>query len=132
MRVTGLFFAWAAALYYFVAGIYWVVAHEPVGTTALTLTGGLATIVGFYMIYTSKRTGDLPEDQLLAEVEHADADYGFFPPHSWWPLPVGLFAGVTALGLIFAAWLLVLGVVGLLVSVTGWLFEYYRGDHLTW
>jgi len=132
MRVTGLFFAWAAALYYAVATIYWFVAHEPVGTTAIALTGGLATIVGFYMLFTSKRVGALPEDQLLAEVEHADSEYGFFPPHSWWPLPVGLFAGVISMGLIFAAWLLVLGVVGLLISVTGWLFEYYRGDHLTW
>lgn len=132
MRVTGLFFAWAAALYYLVATIYWFVAHEPVGTTAIGLTGGLATIVGFYMLFTAKRIGDLPEDQLFAEVEQADNEYGFFSPHSWFPLFVGLFAGVIAVGLIFAAWLLVLGIVGLLVAVTGWLFEYYRGDHLTW
>ena len=132
MRVTGLFFAWAAALYYLVAGIYWIVAHEVVGTTAIALTGGLATIIGFYMLYTAKRTGDLPEDQPFAEVSEADNEYGFFSPHSWWPLFVGMFAGVISLGLIFAAWLLILGIVGLLVAVTGWLFEYYRGDHLTW
>lgn len=132
MKVTGLFFAWAAFAYYVVAGIYWWVAQEVIGTTVLALTGGLATIVGFYMLFTAKRIGELPEDSLFAEVHQADNDYGFFSPHSWWPLPVGLFAGVIALGIVFAAWLLVLGIVGLLVAVTGWLFEYYRGDHLTW
>jgi len=132
MKVTGLFFAWAAFAYYVVAGIYWWVAQEVIGTTVLALTGGLATIVGFYMLFTAKRIGELPEDSLLAEVHQADNEYGFFSPHSWWPLPVGLFAGVIALGIVFAAWLLVLGIVGLLVAVTGWLFEYYRGDHLTW
>lgn len=132
MKVTGLFFAWAAVAYYLVSGIYWWVSQEVIGTTVLALTGGLATIVGFYMLFTAKRIGDLPEDSLSAEVHMADNEYGFFSPHSWWPLPVGLFAGVIALGIVFAAWLLVLGIVGLLVAVTGWLFEYYRGDHLTW
>ncbi len=132
MRITGIFFALAAALYYSLAVIYNLVSHEVIGTTALGLTGGLATIVGFYMLYTARRVGDLPEDLPLAEVHHADADYGFFPPHSWWPLPVGFFVGVIAMGLIFAVWLLILGLAGLMLSVTGWLFEYYRGDHLTW
>lgn len=132
MKVAGRFFAWSAALYYLVAAIYWFVSAEVIGTTVLALTGGLATIVGFYFLFTDKRIGTLPEDSPTAEVHHADSDYGFFSPHSWWPLPVGLFAGVIALGIVFAAWLLVLGIVGLLIAVTGWLFEYYRGDHLTW
>ena len=132
MKVTGRFFAIAAVLYYLVAAIYWTVAHEIVGAIAISLTGGLATIVGFYMLFTAKRVGDLPEDQPFADVTHADNEYGFFPPHSWWPLPVGLFTGVIMWGVVFAAWLVVVGVVGLLISVTGWLFEYYRGDHLTW
>jgi hypothetical protein len=32
-----------------------------------------------------------------------------------------------ALGFIFAAWLVVLGVSVLMIAVIGWLFEYYRG-----
>lgn len=132
MKVTGRFFAIAAVLYYLVALIYWTVSHEIVGTTGLSLTGGLATIVGFYMLFTARRLGALPEDQPLAEVHDADNAYGFFSPHSWWPLPVGFFAAVIALGIVFAAWLLVAGILGLMLAVTGWLFEYYRGDHLTW
>ncbi|MHB0929205.1 MAG: cytochrome c oxidase subunit 4 [Candidatus Nanopelagicales bacterium] len=132
MKITGMFFAFSAALFYTLGTIYHFVSHEIVGTTALLLTGGLATIVGFYMIFTAKRLGDLPEDQALADVHHADTEYGFFSPHSWWPLPVAASAAVLCLGIVFAAWLVVLGFGLLMVSVTGWLFEYYRGDHLTW
>jgi hypothetical protein len=32
------------------------------------------------------------------------------------------------LGLIFAVWLVVFGVVVLALALVGWLFEYYRGD----
>ncbi|MBT4949107.1 MAG: cytochrome c oxidase subunit 4, partial [Actinobacteria bacterium] len=31
-------------------------------------------------------------------------------------------------GLIFAVWLIVLGVAALMFAVIGWLFEYYRGE----
>ena len=40
MKVTGLFFAWAAVAYYLVSGIYWWVSQEVIGTTVLALTGG--------------------------------------------------------------------------------------------
>ena len=132
MKVTGVFFAWAAGLYYFVAGIYWLVSHEIVGSISIGLTGGLATIVAVYLLLTARRIGELPEDQPFAEPHQADSEYGFFSPHSWWPMAVGLAAGVVALGFVFAAWLLVLGVVALLISVAGWQFEYYRGEHVNW
>lgn len=131
MKVTGLFFSWSAVLYYVIATIYWVVSRDQIGTTALALTGGLATIVGFYMIYTARRVGSLPEDRPNAEIHEADADYGFFPPHSWWPLPVALFAAITAVGLVITPWLLVLGAVGLVLSIVGFVFEFYRGTDLT-
>ena len=132
MKIAGRIFVFSAVMYYIAAIVYWWVAKEVIGTTVIGLTGGMATIVGFYMLFTQNRLGHQPEDAMDAEIHEADAEYGFFSPHSWWPLPVGLFAGVTALGLIFAAWLLVLGIVGLLAAVAGWLFEYYRGDHVTW
>ena len=132
MKVTGLFFAVSAALFYAIATVYHFVAHEVVGVTAIALTGGLCTIIATYFLFTSSRIGEQPEDNHQAEIHEADTEYGFFSPHSWWPLPVGFFSGVIAFGMVFAAWLVVIGVVGLLMSVAGWLFEYYRGDHLTW
>lgn len=132
MLVAGRFFAGSAVLYYLVAAVYWFVAEEVIGTTVLALTGGLATIIGVYMLFTARRLGYQPEDNLEGRIEEADAEYGHFSPHSWWPMVVGLFGGVVSVGFIFATWLLILGVTGLMVAITGWLFEYYRGDHLTW
>ena len=40
----------------------------------------------------------------------------------------GLGAFIIALGLIFAVWVIVLGVAALLLAIIGWLFEYYRGE----
>ena len=40
---------------------------------------------------------------------------------------LGFSTMVIVFGLIFAVWLIVLGVFVLLVALIGWMFEYYRG-----
>ena len=116
-----------AVFYAVIAGIYWYFSRDQIGTTALALTGALAFLVAFYALYTSKRVYPRPEDRLDAEVEEADPEYGFFSPHSWWPLVLGFSTMVIVFGLIFAVWLIVLGVFVLFVALIGWMFEYYRG-----
>ncbi len=128
MKIEGGLFAGGAVFFVLVAGIYWYLSGDPIGTTALALCGGLAFLVGFYVLYTSKRVYPRPEDRLDAEIDEADPEYGFFSPHSWWPFFVGLCTFIVVLGLIFAVWLLVLGTALLVLSLVGWLFEYYRGD----
>ena len=127
MKVGGWSFALGAIFFLLVGGIYYYVSGDEIGTTALVMTGGLAFLVAFYVLYTNKRLDGLPEDRANAEVDEADPEYGFYSPHSWWPLPVGFASMLIALGFIFAAWLVVLGVVTLMIAVIGWLFEYYRG-----
>ena len=114
--------------YAFLAGIYWYFSRDEVGTTALALTGALAFLISFYALYTSKRVYPRPEDRLDAHVDEADPEYGFYSPHSWWPLAVGVSVLALVFGLIFAVWLIVLGVAALMFAVIGWLFEYYRGE----
>lgn len=116
-----------AVFYAFVAGVYWYFSRDVVGTTALALTGALAFLVSFYSLYTAKRVYPRPEDRLNAEVDDADPEYGFFSPNSWWPLVLGFSTMVIVFGLIFAVWLIVLGVFILLIALIGWMFEYYRG-----
>lgn len=128
MKFEGGIFAAGAIFYFMVAAIYYVVSAEIVGTTALTLTGGLAAIVGTYLLVTGKRIGERPEDRIDAEISEADANYGFYSPHSWWPLMVGAAFSLIFLGLVFAVWLMVLAVVFLIIAVAGWLFEYETGD----
>jgi hypothetical protein len=45
------------------------------------------------------------------------------------PLAVGFSAFVLAMGFIFAAWMFFFGLIILMIAVSGWLFEYYVGDH---
>ncbi len=127
MKVEGYLFAGGAVFYAIVASAYWFITGELVGATALALTGGLAFLIGFYVLYTGRRVGTRPEDNPHANIEDADSDYGFFSPHSWWPLAVGFATFVTVMGLIFAVWLLILGVGLLMATLVGFVFEYYRG-----
>ena len=128
MRIEGRIFALGAIFFILIAGIYWYVSRDPIGTTALAMSGGLAFIVAFYVLYTAKRVYPRPEDRQDANIDEADPEYGFFSPHSWWPFFVGLGAFIIALGLIFAVWVIVLGVGALMLAIIGWMFEYYRGD----
>jgi uncharacterized membrane protein HdeD (DUF308 family) len=128
VRIEGALFGMGFIFYAFLAGIYWYFSRDEVGTTALALTGALAFLISFYALYTSKRVYPRPEDRLDAQVDEADPEYGFYSPHSWWPLAVGVSVLALVFGLIFAVWLIVLGVAALMFAVIGWLFEYYRGE----
>jgi hypothetical protein len=127
VKIEGWLFAMGAAFYAVVAAAYWFLSGDEIGTTALVMSGALAFLVAFYMLYTSKRVYPRPEDRLDGDIDEADPEYGFFSPHSWWPLAVGFGAFLVVLGLIFAVWLVVFGVIVLMLSVIGWMFEYYRG-----
>ena len=127
MKIEGWLFGLGAIFYAVVAAAYWFLSGDEIGTTALVMTGALAFLVAFYVLYTAKRVYPRPEDRLDAEIDEADPEYGFFSPHSWWPLAVGFAAFLVVLGLIFAVWLVVLGVMVLMFAIVGWMFEYYRG-----
>jgi hypothetical protein len=129
MKVEGLLFASGVAFFGAVSVIYWVFSEEPAGTTALAFTGGLALLVGYYVLFTGRRVGVRPEDRNDGDIEEAAGEYGFFSPHSWWPLPTALAAAVTGMGLIFGWWLVFLGVTALGLAIIGFVFEYYRGEH---
>ena len=113
-------------IFYFLTGaIYWWVGGEAVGITAITLSGALAGLVGFYLWYTTRRIAYvLPEDNNVGEIADGAGELGFYSPHSWWPLPVAIFACVSGLGLIIGWWLTLIGVGGLLISILGFVTEY--------
>jgi hypothetical protein len=129
VKVEGWLFASGIFFFFPVTFIYWFFSEEPAGTTALALTGGLSMLIGFYVLFTARRIDPRPEDSKDAEVAEGAGELGFFSPHSWWPLAVGSSTGVIALGLVFGWWLLLAGVVALLLSLVGFVFEYYRGAH---
>ena len=128
MKIEGWIFGLGFLFFLPLSAIYWFFSRDPIGTTALAMSAGLSIIVAFYVLYTAKRVYPRPEDRMNAEVDEADPEYGFFSPHSWWPLMIGLGAFIIALGLIFAVWVIVFGAAFLLIALVGWLFEYYRRD----
>ena len=128
MKYAGILFALGTVFFAVVTVVYGVWSRDWFGTTALAFTGMMTLLIAFYTLYTAKRLDNRPEDDMLANQEEADPDYGFFSPHSWWPLPMGFSAMVIGLGLIFASWMIIAGVVFLMMSTIGLVFEYYRGD----
>ena len=127
MKESGYIWGLGTIFFAVVAVVYGVWSQDWAGTTALAFTGFMTALVAFYSLYTARRLDNRPEDDQMAEQEEADPDYGFFSPHSWWPLPLGASAMMIALGLIFATWLMIAGVVFLVLSTIGLVFEYYRG-----
>ena len=128
MKIEGKLFAYGCAFYLFIAVVYGVWSRDESGIILLLFTGAMAFLVAFFILHTSKKVFPRPEDDPNATQDEADIDYGFYSPHSWWPLAVAASSAVVALGFAFAAWLVVAGVAFLMLSLVGFVFEYYRGD----
>ena len=125
MKASFRLFLGLAVFYFVIAAVYYFVGGEAVGITAITLSGCLAGLVGFYMWYSNRRIPNvLPEDNEVGEIADGAGELGFYSPHSWWPLPVAIFACLSGLGLIIGWWLTLIGVSGLLISIIGFVTEY--------
>jgi Cytochrome c oxidase subunit IV len=128
VRLEGIIFTILVVFFIIVTPIYWYLSEDPTGTTALVLTFGLSALVAFYLLYTSRKVYPRPEDRLDGEIEEMAGEYGFFSPHSWWPLACAGSGALVMLGLVFAWWLFIVGVALGAVALIGLIFEYYRGE----
>jgi Cytochrome c oxidase subunit IV len=129
MKVEGWLFVGCAAFFAIMDVIYWHFSKDPTGTTALALSVGLAFLTGFYLLFTGRRLPPRPEDRPEAEIAEGTGELGFFSPHSWWPLIIGMSAAVAALGAAIGWWLFLIGMLFVLLSAIGFVFEYYRGQY---
>jgi hypothetical protein len=129
MKVEGWLFVGCAAFFAIMDVIYWHFSKDPTGTTALALSVGLAFLTGFYLLFTGRRLPPRPEDRPNAEIAEGTGELGFFSPHSWWPLITGMSAAVAALGAAIGWWLFLIGMLFVLLSAIGFVFEYYRGQY---
>jgi hypothetical protein len=121
-------FCWLASIAY---GIWTAKTQghvEVAGLAALILCGGLFGISGSFFWFVSRRIDPRPEDRLDAEIAEAAGDLGFFSPGSYWPLGIAGAGTLTGFGLaFFQIWLVIIGVLAILFTVGGLLFEYYVG-----
>ena len=118
-----------AVLYGVLTALFATGGVEWAGTTALVLTGGLALIIGTFFRFVARRLDTRPEDYEGAEISDGAGELGFFSPHSWWPILIALSGSVAAVGIaLWLPWLIVAGVVFVLASAAGLVFEYYVGS----
>ena len=102
---------------------------EWVGSVALLLSAILAGFIGFYVGVThSSQGGELPEDLPDSNIDDGDPEMGHFSPWSWWPLSLAFGAAVVILGFAVGFWLIFIGFPIALISIVGWVYEYYRGN----
>ena len=129
MKASWQLFGGLSLFYFIVTIVYFQVGGEPLGISALFLSGALAGMIGFYVWFTQKRIGvTLPEDNFTAEISDGAGELGFYSPHSWWPLPVAMSACVFALGLIVGWWLSLIGLGALVISIIGMVTEYEKPE----
>ena len=127
MKFEGSLFIGCAVFFGASDIVYWYFSKDPTGTTALALAVGLAFLTGFYLLFTGRRLPLRPEDNVDGEIEEGTGELGFFSPHSWWPLYVGMAAALAALGVAIGWWLFLIGLLFTFLTVIGFVFEYYRG-----
>jgi hypothetical protein len=127
MKFGWKFFLGIAVFYAIVDFVYFKLSGEIVGSLAILLSTLLALLLGFYFLVIDRRTdGFLPEDDLEGEISDRAGELGFFSPHSWWPLLVGFFMTLAGLGVLLGWWLTIMAVVGLLMSIFGFVMQYQR------
>ena len=130
MKVEALIFNLIAVFCVAAAVVYGVWSHEPIGTTALTLSAGLTALIGGFFWFVSRRIDARPEDRKDAEIADGAGELGFFSPASYWPFGLALAAGLMGLALAFwYPWLVVVAGIALLITIGGLLFEYYVGQN---
>ncbi|MFJ6213860.1 cytochrome c oxidase subunit 4 [Streptomyces sp. NPDC092296] len=129
MKVQGKIFAGLAVFILAIAISYGLWSKEPAGTTALFLAFGLCIFIAFYLGFTARRVDTGAGDNPEAEVSDDAGEQGFFSPHSWQPLALGIGGALAFLGVVFGWWLLYWSLPITLIGLWGWVFEYYRGEN---
>ena len=101
---------------------------EWTGTFALALCSLLSLLIGFYLSRVhGAQGGELPEDRLDANIDDGDPEAGFFSPWSWWPILLAASTALLFLGLAVGFWICFIALGIGLISLVGWVYEYYRG-----
>lgn len=128
---------WVIGVFFFIVGSVYVawnlITHgyiEWAGTTALFLSAGLGGMIAFYLgLVKRKQGGVLAEDMQEADIDDGDPELGHFSPWSWWPIVLAFAVSIFFLGLAvgFNFWMTYLSVPLIIVSMFGWVYEYYRG-----
>lgn len=129
MKAETWIFVITTIFFVLVTPAYWFISGDHTGTSALTMSTLLTLMVSLYLGFHAARMDPRPEDLKDGEIADGAGELGFFPPYSWWPLWCGLTLAVCVLGVVFGWWLFIIGVALGILALSGWVFEFYRGEH---
>jgi cytochrome c oxidase subunit IV len=136
VKVEAWIFGGLTIFFLIVTPIYWLITADPVtgvpeitGTVALILTFLLVFMIWAYLLLVARRMEPRPEDRKEGEVAEGAGELGFFPPSSKWPLFLSLTFALVVLAPVFGWWLMLIGFGFGFITLTGLLYEFYRGDH---
>ena len=135
MRAEAWIFGSLTIFFGLVTPAYWLITMdangtpEITGTAALILTFFLSLMISGYFALIARRIDPRPEDKKEGEIAEGAGELGFFAPHSKWPLFVSMTFVLVALAPIFGWWLAILGFGFGALTLSGLVYEFYRGDH---
>jgi len=136
MKVEAWLFGITTVFLVLVTPAYWLITSagdtgaDWTGTSALVMTTLLTTMVTLYLGFHANRMDPRPEDRTDGEIADGAGELGFFPPYSWWPFWCACTLGLIVLALAMTQWwMAVLGGALGVMALSGWIFEYYRGEH---
>ncbi len=136
MKVEAWLFGITTIFLVLVTPAYWFITDagdtgaDWTGTSALVMTTLLTAMVTLYLGFHAQRMDPRPEDRTDGEIADGAGELGFFPPYSWWPFWCACTLGIIVLATAVTAWwLMVLGMALGVLTLSGWIFEYYRGEH---
>ncbi|WP_316750948.1 aa3-type cytochrome oxidase subunit IV [Streptomyces herbicida] len=124
MKVEALLFGGVALFFVAVAALYGAWSHDPAGTAALIVAGGMAAVIAFFCAVQYVRKGRRPQDRTDAEVADGAGPLEFFPAESVWPLVTAFGFALAATGVVFGLWLFLIGFGVLARGVLGMVFQY--------
>lgn len=122
--VLAIFLLLVTPVYGFMTGF-----AEPAGLAAMVLAFFLSAMITGYLALVARKIDARPEDRKDGEIAEMAGELGFYPPQSKWPLFCGLAMCLLVLAPIFGWWLMVLAVGVGTATLTGWIYEFYRGNH---
>ncbi|WP_435769307.1 cytochrome c oxidase subunit 4 [Nocardioides sp. SYSU DS0651] len=136
MKVEAWIFGITTFFLLLVSPAYWFITEagdsgaDWTGTSALVMTTLLCAMVTLYLGFHARRMDARPEDRKDGEIPDGAGELGFFPPYSWWPLWCALCLSLIVFAVaVLAWWLMIIGCVLGAIALSGWIFEYYRGDY---
>lgn len=132
---------WLLTTYFIVVAAAYVIWNfiatariEWVGSLAILLSAGLTGLIAFFlMLVVKKQGGQLVEDLPQADIDDGDPEIGDFSPWSWWPFSLAGGLALVAIGMATGTletwfWFAIFGLPVVVVSLVGWIYEYYRGN----